>query len=149
MNAPKAAPELVRWDVPFADKLYPSVSIITKNNGDTVLLAVAPHGMGEYPKYLVRFEHIVTLLYYEETCAIERGYESLLRDVYDQCAYRWITSPWLKHYRVLEDIIFNGAGKLHHYLLFGSDSIVEVIALGEGTVERIDSKILVEIKHEV
>jgi hypothetical protein len=142
--------DLIRWDVPFAISLDPSVGVLTEDLGQSLTLAVAPQGLGNYPKYLVRFKNVVTLLCYEETCAIDRGYRSLIWSEADLCAYRWITSPWLKHYRVLEDILFSrSAEKLNHYLLFGGDTIVEVIALGEPTVEQVNSKRVIEIKHEV
>ena len=91
----------------------------------------------------------MTLFCYEETCAIARDWDSLTRSEYDLCAYRWITSPWLKHYRVLEDIMFRKSSeKLHHYILIGGDTIVEVIALSEPLVERIDQKFTIEVKYE-
>jgi hypothetical protein len=126
------------------------VRVIIESSGSDVTLIVAPDGLGAYPQYLVRFGQVVTLLCYEETCAIDRGYGGLVRSEYDLSAYRWITSQWLQHYRVLEDIYFNKSPeKLHHYLLFGGDSVVEVIALGEPQVERVDQKMTIEVKYEV
>ena len=99
---PEAASDLIRWDVPFAIGLWPSVGVISDPNSSKVVLVVRPDGLGKYPQYLVRFCDVVTLLCYEETCAIERDWDSLTRSEYGLCAYRWITSPWLKHYRVLK-----------------------------------------------
>jgi len=46
--------------------------------------------------------------------------------------------------------MFSKSGeKLHHYLIFGGDSIVEVIALGEPQIERVDQRMIIEVKHEV
>jgi hypothetical protein len=141
--------DLVRWDVPFANGQVPSVGCITDPNGSKVVLVVRPQGIGRYPQYLVRFSDVVLLFCYEETCAIKRDWDTLPRSESGLCAYRWITSPWLQHYRVLEDIQFNKSGKLHHYILLGGDSIVELIALGEPTVERVDTKTIIEMKYEV
>ena len=99
---PEATSDLIRWDVPFAIGLWPSVGVISDPNSSKVVLVVRPDGLGKYPQYLVRFCDVVTLLCYEETCAIERDWDSLTRSEYGLCAYRWITSPWLKHYRVLK-----------------------------------------------
>ena len=147
---PEATSDLIRWDLPFANGLHPSVGVITESDTSKVVLVARPHGFGVYPQYLVRLYDVVTLLCYEETCAIDREWDSLIRSEHDLCAYRWITSPWLKHYRVLEDIMFNKSDeKLHHYILLGGDDIVEVIALGEAVVERVDKRMVIEVKHEV
>ena len=65
-------------------------------------------------------------------------------------AYRWITSPWLQHYRILEEFRFRKSEeRLHHYILLGGDGIVEVIALGEPKVGQVDQKMTLEFKYEV
>lgn len=150
LHNPEATSDLIRWDVPFAIGLCPSVGIITQSDTSTIVLVVRPHGFGQYPQYLVRFRDVVTLLRYEETCAIQREWDSLVRSEYGLYAYRWVTSPWVQHYKVLEDIMFNKSGeKLHHYILLGGDDIVEVVALGEAVVERVDKRMVIEVKHEV
>jgi hypothetical protein len=150
MTTPPTGPDLLGWNVEFAEYRFPAVSVLSDDYGETVLIVVAPAGFSAYPKYLVRFRNVVTLLYYEETCSIDRGYESLTRSHSNLCAYRWVSSPWLKQYRVLEDIIFNKSpDKLHHYLILGGDTIVEVIALGEAAVEKINSKRVIEVTLEV
>jgi len=147
---PEATSDLIRWDVPFAIGLWPSVAVISDPDNSKVVLVVRPLAFGNYPRYLVSFRDVVTLFCYEETCAIERDWGSLTRSEYDLCAYRWITSPWLEHYRVLEDIKFSKSEeKLHHHILIGGDTIVEVIALGEPQVERVDQKMTIEVKCEV
>jgi hypothetical protein len=147
---PEAISDLIRWDVPFATGLWPSVGVITECDTSKVVLVVRLDGFGKYPQFLVRFWDVVLLLEYEETCAIDRGFRNLIRSEFELCAYHWITSPWLKEYRVLEDILFTKSSeKLHHYILLGGDSIVEVIALGEPQVERVDKKMFIDVKHEV
>ena len=150
MNTQPEKTEIVRWNVPFAEARCPSVSVITENNGGSVLVVVAPHGIDKYPKFLVRFKNVVTLLCFEEMCAFDRGYGFDAAHRAEYCAYRWIASPWLQSYSALPAILLNAPQEnLHHYLIFGGDSIVEVVALGEGKVERIDAKIVLETKHEV
>ena len=147
---PESKPDLIRWDVPFADRRWPSVGFITDPDSSKVVLVVRPGGLGSHPSYLVRFSDVVTLFCYEETCAIKRDFDDLTWSEPNLCAYRWLTSPWLEHYRVLEDITFtNTDDKLHHYILLGADTIVELIALGEGEIERVDQKKLIDVKYEV
>ena len=147
---PEDKSDLIRWDVPFAISLDLSVGFITDPDSSKVVLVVRPHGFGDYPQFLIHFWDVVTLLCYEETCAIERDWNKLVRSEYDLCAYRWITSPWLQHYRILEEIRFRKSEeKLHHYILLGGDDIVEVIALGEPKVEQVDQKRTLEFKYEV
>ena len=66
----------MRWDVPFAEARDPSVSIITEHGGDVVTLIVAPTGIDQYPKYRVRFDKVISLLYYEEAFSFHRGYRT-------------------------------------------------------------------------
>jgi hypothetical protein len=62
-------------------------------------------------------------------------------------AYQWIGSPWMQAYR--DAVAACGWKDLHHYLILGDDSLVEVISSGEARIERVDTKRIVEVKHEV
>src|ERR1035438_3791843 len=87
--------DLVRWDTPFAEALDPSVSIITERGGDAAMLVIAPLGIDQYPKYLMRFDTVVVSLCYEETATLDRGYRSLTGIEPSVSAYIWRNSPWL------------------------------------------------------
>jgi hypothetical protein len=144
-----ASTDLIRWDVPFAEAKYPSVSIITEKGGIIVTLVVAPGRIDPYPKYLVRFECVIALLCYEEAFAFERGYRALTRSEENLCAYKWIGSPWLDAYRKGEAFVMQGGkGPLEHYLVFGGDSIVELVVSEEPKIERLDEKATIVTKHE-
>jgi hypothetical protein len=138
---------LVRWDVPFAEVRNPSVSLITERGGDVATLIVAPHGIDQYPKYLVRFDRVLAVLCYEEALALDRGYRALTGVHVSVCAYIWADSPWLlascRHAEFLR------LTDLRHYLVFGGDSIVELLASGASKVERINERTVLETKHEV
>jgi hypothetical protein len=143
---PEAKSDLIRWDVPFANAGYPSISVITDSDTSKIVLVVRPRGFVNYPHYLVRFYNVVTLLRYDEgPGAFDTGYRSLIRSEYNLCAYRWITSPWLLGYSDHK----RSDEEYSHYLLLGADDIVEVIALGEVEVERVDKQIVMEMKYEV
>jgi len=138
---------LVRWDVPFAEGRDPSVSLITEQGGDVATLVVAPMGTDQYPKFLVRIESVIAVLSYEEAFTFDRGYRELSGIDARICAYRWMDSPWLQSYREGAGIF--GWASLQHYLVFGGDSIVEIIAAGEPTIQRIEFKQLLSIQHEL
>jgi hypothetical protein len=139
--------DLVRWNVPFAEARDPSVSLITEQGGDAATLVVAPSGIDRYPKYLVRFGKVIILLCYEEAFAFDRGYRALSGNEPNCCAYLWTDSPWMESYRKGADV-YEWKG-LQHYLIFGGDSIVELIASVQPKVERLDEKRVIDTRYEV
>ncbi|MDB6124774.1 MAG: hypothetical protein JWQ71_3767 [Pedosphaera sp.] len=147
MTKPEIPINLIRWNVPFADKCYPSVSLITEQGGNVVVLVIAPDGIDKYPKYIVRAERVTAVLCYQEAFAPDRGCRASTRREDRTCAYQWIDSPWLQSYRDGEEIFMWGS--LLHYVILGGDSIVEFIAPGEPTIERIDSSTILETKLKV
>jgi hypothetical protein len=138
---------LVCWDMPFAEARYPSVSVITESGGDVVSVVIAPAGIDRYPKYLVHFSKVITLLCYEEAHAFDRGYRDLSGIEQRCCAYIWSGSPWLESYKRGAEVF--GWKDLQHYLIFGGDSIVELIASGQPMVERMDKNKIIVTNHEV
>lgn len=139
--------ELVRWDVPFAEARDPSVSLITEQGGDAVMLVVAPSGIDKYPKYLIRFERVLVSLCHEEAVALDRNCRSLSGIERSVCAYVCSDSPWLPASRGFAELL--ELSDLQHYLVFGGDSIVELIASGQPKVERLDGKRVIESRYEV
>ena len=133
---------LVRWDVPFAGAKDPSVSLITEQGGDAATLIVSPDGVDRYPKYLVRFDRVLAALCYEEALALNRGYPQAAG-----CACLWNDSPWLRASRGWA-VDFLRWPDLRHYVVFGGDSIVELLA-SEPKIQQIDKKTVIETKHEV
>jgi hypothetical protein len=142
------ATNLVRWDVPFAEARDPSVSLITEQGGDVATLIVAPHGIDQYPKYLVRFDKVLAVLCYEEALDLDRGYRTLTGLQTSVCAYIWEDSPWLRPSRGYA-VEFLQLPDLQHYLVFGGDSVVELLASSASKVARIDERTVLETKHEV
>src|SRR5262245_6706400 len=139
--------DLVRWDAPFAEARDPSVSLITERGGDAAILVVAPLGTDQYPKYLVRFDRVLVSFCYEEAVALDRDYPALTGIERSVCAYLWGNSPWLRASSgVADSLELSG---LQHYLVFGGDSIVELIASGQPKVERLDSPRVIETRYEV
>src|SRR5687767_9195011 len=62
--------KLIRWETPFTETRFPSVSVITSSNQedgiDILMVMVAPAGLDEYPKYLVDFGRVVAFTCMEE-----------------------------------------------------------------------------------
>jgi hypothetical protein len=152
MAAPPPSNELVRWDVPFAEWDGLSTWVIAESGDDAFTIVVAPLSalppIENYPKYLIRFESVITLLCDEEACVLDRGYPPRLRGEKNWLrAYLWIGSPWLRSSQGWGDIL--GGKEFHHYLIFGDDSVIEVISPGKARIERVDAKRFIEVKHEV
>src|SRR5262245_22598668 len=129
--------DLARWEVPFAEAPDPSVSLLTEGGGDAAMLIVAPTGIDQYPKYLVRFDRVLVSLCYEETVSLGRDYRSLSGMEPSVCAYVWTGSPWLQASSGTAEL--QELSAVRHYVVFGGDSIVELIASGQPKVERLDS----------
>ena len=133
----KAHFDLARWDTPFASSKNPSVSIISEEGGDIINLIISSAGVDTYPKYQIRFQKVIALLQYEEAFAFDRGYRSLTRDHEGCCSYIWKDSPWLKSYEKGSEVF--AWKRLDHYLIFGGDSIVELIASELPDIQHIES----------
>ena len=142
-----ATTHLVPWDVPFAPSEHPSVSLITEQFGSSATVVIAPHGIDQYPKYLVRFDKVLAALYYEEALALRGKYPAVADGQTSGCAYLWPDSPWLGASRGWA-VDFLRWPDLSHFVFFGGDDVVELLACG-ATVERIDEKRVIETKHEV
>jgi hypothetical protein len=140
-------PDLLPWPVPFARARHPSVSLITEQGGDAAILVVAPTGVDQYPKYTVRFGKALALLCFEEAYSLDRGYRALTGLDQSVCAYLWPRSACLESYRRGGEVF--GWKDMQHYLVFGGDSIVEIVAAGEPEVHRHDERAVIETKHQV
>ena len=151
MNPIDSVAGFVCWNVAFAEARSPSVSLITEQGEqgtDTATLVVCPHGIDQYPKYLVRFNKVLAALCYEESLALERGYPRCSDTHASGCAYLWADSPWLRasHGWAVDFLQWSD---LKHYLIFGGDTIVEILAAGGSNVERIEKRTVIETKHEI
>ncbi len=142
-----ATTNLVPWDVPFAQSEHPSVSLITEQFGSLATVVVAPHGIDQYPKYLVRFDKVLAAHYYEEALGLRGEYPAVAGLQTRGCAYFWPDSPWLHRSRGWAEDFLQWP-ELRHYVVFGADDVVEILAFG-ATVERIDERRIIETKHEV
>jgi len=145
--------KLIRWETPFTDSQSPSVGLLIYANpdGTDILKAeVAPHGSGEYPKYLVNFGNVIAFTCMEEAFCPERDFDPSMFEERDLSAYQYLDSPWLKSYEGGRHFIAGGhPGPFHHYLIFGGDNNVEVITPNIPLVEVIERKGVIGIEREV
>ena len=66
------------------------------------------------------------------------------------CAYQWLDSLWTKSYEPWADVVSCGRGlPLFHYLIFGGDSVIQVVTSVEATVETIAEETTLHIEYKV
>jgi hypothetical protein len=145
--------KLIRWETPFTDSRFPSVGLLihASSDGTDILKAVvAPHGLDEYPKYLVNFGNVIAFTCMEEAFCPERDFDPTMCEDRNLSAYQYLDSPWLKSYEDGKHFIAGGhPGTCYHYLIFGGDNNVEVITPNVPTVDIIEQKGVLLIKYEV
>src|SRR5262249_32291021 len=133
--------ELSLWDVPFAEWKGLSAWVIKERDAEDFTVVVAPLSekspKENHPKYLLRFQKVLTLLAFEEACTTQRQYYKMSGWVKGRRAYRWVASPWVEGYK---GIFWPDRDRLRHYCLLGDDNIIEVISIGEPEIERVDAK---------
>jgi len=137
--------KLISWKTPFTESSFPSVGLYLEYGEyetDLVTAVVAPDGIDEYPKFLLKFGEVLEIKYYEEGCTPDRGYEKLLDEVKGLSAYEWLGSPSVDSYQDLDS-----HRKLRHFILFGADNILEVVTANSPEITKLSgpSKIKIEL----
>jgi hypothetical protein len=152
MSVPSSSEYLVPWDVPFAEWKSAELYVIKEGIGSDLAILVAPSPMGEllkeknYPKYLIRFDWVITFLYQHEACApTERSYYKIPGWVQGKRFYQWINSPWSESYK---GCFWSEQEEMHHYIMLTDSNIVEAISIGDARIEKIDSKQIIDVKYE-
>lgn len=145
--------ELIRWDTPFTENKFPSISLFIQNKEmetDLISVVVAPNGIDEYPKYLVQFGEVVKYSCYEEAFSEEGEIDKAKLIDKNACAYIWENSPSIISYTSgLPFIVGGKAKKLFHYVIFGGDNIIEVVTPNKPVIEKINSQETITIKYRV
>ncbi len=133
--------DLVRWETPFAEGMYPSVTLLPEPGG-RLRVVVAPQGIDRYPKYLVDFDGEV-VGYLNENESWAQPFPDRIRRKGDvHCACFWLDSPWLRQYdanreyfeKYVEPVV---GGTLKHYVILGGDDFVQVLFAGEPSISVI------------
>ena len=143
---------LEKWELPFSNKLCPSVSlIIPPDDFNRVKVVVMPQGLNKYPGYIIDFKRAPYFSVLDETCApppIPEWFD-LLKAIPKSSAVIWHDSPLIK--------LYDGVGsyreamtreiKLKHYIILGGDSIVDVLAYDEPVVEKFTERQKFVMEH--
>ena len=132
--------KLIRWDTPFADSFFPSVTAgftTADLHQETILRIVVSDG-AVFPKYSVEFRKVLVFSCVDEGCAPERKWPDTEQYDSNPCAWIWTDSPSIKSY---QNCNFDSDGlpeKMDHYLIFGGDNNVEVIAKDQPTINTLN-----------
>lgn len=128
------------WKTPFTQAVHPSVTPIfppekpepSPKERFPFKVVVMPHGLGEYPGYVIDFVRAHVVLSYDESCANpDSHWLELIRSAPRSCAYIWHGSPLLLRYK---GIGCEFEDELRHYVILGGNSIVEVLTYEEPSV---------------
>ncbi|MEP1150937.1 MAG: hypothetical protein ABJH08_04325 [Balneola sp.] len=142
--------DLIKWDTPFAKVSFPSVYIIGDEKEDerNLIVAVAPDGVDNYPKFIIRFENVLAFKAEEEAQWTENSDEKLSLDPDSNSSFiRPNDSFWWKAYgNQMRD--FNNTEPMHFYL-FGGDYLVQVFASDNPTIEKVEESKTIILKHVV
>ena len=126
---------LVRWDVPFADAFYPSVtaSFETTNRLSEGRMQITV-SVNDGTRYQVECSSVLAFTFLDEGCTPKRWFSIVETEQAESCAHHCLESPWIKSY---ESCQFDADGRpipLNHYLIYGGDNIVEFLCRYEPTV---------------
>ena len=134
--------KLIDWPTPFAHVELPSVVVIPNLDAvDMLDVVVAPHGLDRYPKYLIKFQCVPAYRCLGESTVPDQYL--LHADNPHRSSYIWEGSPWLAEFEDSRDNIEASFmvpfSDVKHYVVFGGDSIVEILAAKEPLIEEIPS----------
>jgi hypothetical protein len=140
---------LAAWPTPFSESEWPSVVLIVDSHGDrTATVVVAPEGIDRYPKYLVRFEAVLSCSVEEEAhgTAFDSAW-SPGEPLRKGCTALWADSPALAYESYIP---FLGlSGPVRHYLVFGGDNNVGVVSAKVPTISAIEGPLKLHVEYEV
>jgi len=137
--------EATVWQTPFTFASHPSVGLIIEADGEgTALLVVAPGGLDDYPKYLVRFSNVLSV-----TCGEEAGFSLQLGQdcsPREAAAHIWATSPYAASYA---ETVFGYGLEVCHYVIFGGDNIASVVAGTPPVIETVTEPREITVRYAV
>jgi hypothetical protein len=145
--------DLQRWETPFATAKWPSVFLIPETEGDsTVTAVVAPSGIDKYPKYLVRFSAVCAFSCEEEAGGVRYAGALVGRDIEEcGCSYIWRDSPQAAGYALFVSAgpFHGGRGPVVHYVLFGGDYDVGIIAAEPPVISVVEHSQPLRVTYEI
>jgi hypothetical protein len=129
---------LIRWDVPFAGALYPSVIATFETDtrlpkGRMQVTVAASDGT----QFKVDSTSVIAFTCLDEACAPKRWFSNIETEQVETCAYHCLESPWIKSYEGCQFDSDANPIPLDHYLIYGGDNIVEFICTHEPVVSQL------------
>lgn len=139
---------LKHWDTPFSSAQFPSAILIADSDGDrTATIVVAPIGLDAYPKYLVRFRAVLAFSVEEEA-----GPQTYAGAVFPgepaSCTFVSADSDHVSAYTGFLDF-FGYPGPMLHYVVFGGDNNVAVVAGEPPQIEVVNAQRKLTVEYEV
>jgi hypothetical protein len=140
---------LASWPTPFSESACTSVALIVDSHGDgTATVVVAPEGIDRYPKYLVRFDAVLSCTTEEEAHGTAfSGVRSDDEPRWKRCTALWVDSPALAYEQYLP--FLNLVGPVEHYLIFGADNNVGVVAAKPPAISVVEAPTRLKVEYEV
>jgi hypothetical protein len=124
--------KLVAWQTPFQTEQFPSVWIQADGPLDKTTVFV-----GWPAEWQINFANVVAIKVCDESYDNNPRFH-VTYDIDGLCSYTWENSPWLEDFNGQHiEAIYNS--KLRHFVLLGGDYNVEVLAVGEASIKRLDS----------
>ncbi|MEO6708743.1 MAG: hypothetical protein ABI054_00480 [Planctomycetota bacterium] len=143
--------ELKAWDTPFSDLRSPLVNLLTEYATSSATIVVEPISVDRYPKYLVRFSAVYAFMSEEEgggTADIVNTTDS--SKLGSSCAWIWVDSPHSAGYESWGEMrLRGGSGPIVHYLIFGIDNNVGVVAGDVPSIERVDGPRSLDLNYQL
>jgi hypothetical protein len=143
---------LERWELPFSNVAHPSVSVIIPPDCfNRIKVIVMPKGLEKYPGYLLDFRSAPFFMFYDETCAPPLSippWFDVGGTISPSSTVIWHDSPLVKKYAGIGGSA-DPREKLKHYLILGGDSIAEVLAYEEPSVEQFNEHQKITMEYSV
>jgi hypothetical protein len=130
--------KLIRWNVPFSDAFYPSVTAIFEtgtqlSRGKMEVTIQVSDGT----RFRVESTSVLAFTCLDEGCAPKRWFSTVEIEQVETCAYECLESPWIKSYEGCQYDAHGRPVPLNHYLIYGGDNIVEFVCQHEPLVSRL------------
>lgn len=124
-----------KWNTPFSEVIYPSLGNVQMSGDDGAVECLVTN---EDLSWRVSFNTAVACRVGFESCGI--NFANLGEgDLTDGCTFLWHHSSWREEFLSQEpsvDAMFGDGSsiRLAHYVLFGADLILEVLAVDEPSI---------------
>lgn len=125
--------KLIAWKTPFASASWPSVWISVERELNKSAVFVKTEQLWQ-----LRFKYVAALKVCDESYDDNTRFH-IERDEENLCSYLWENSPWLTEFNTKNAEAVE-IGTLRHHVLLGGDYNIEVLAVGEIEITRVNNQ---------